>query len=275
MRQLKQIACDWTFLEHFSWSVPKISWSSANVLIDALRKTAEAQQKHRNQIVEQWNELFSDFGGDPIIFDWKKFRPLRREEDWSDWLAHLLETSETGLLAHLLFGRIENASRKPKVEREPEIGPYQADLLIDWTETEGSHVEIKIGDLRLEKTIGECEELQKESERGDRSGVFYDHWILLPRQHLPRWDEVVAEHSASPLAKEVHSIDWHKVVVSIRRALRHAGESMPWRVWAWTFLGIIHQRHMGHPRFCEQETADPSLLLDMTEILEKGLIDEQ
>jgi hypothetical protein len=52
-----------------------------------------------------WDRRLRRLHGKITEVNWVNFCPLRtsREEDWSDWLAWLLETSTTGLLAHALY----------------------------------------------------------------------------------------------------------------------------------------------------------------------------
>src|SRR5690606_38539494 len=72
-----------------------------------------------------WNRQLKQagFACDPCLRDWSTFRPLRmsREEDWSDWIAHLIETSTTGVFCHSLLnlpGLRAQDFVKPAVERE-------------------------------------------------------------------------------------------------------------------------------------------------------------
>jgi hypothetical protein len=274
---MKRSPYDWSFLGRFFWTSSPPDWSAALSLIDCLRQKVKAQQEHREQILAHWDKLLADLGGDPLQYEWKDFRPLRtsREEDWSDWLAHLLGTSDSGLFAHYLFGRMANSSKKPRIDRELHTDQYRSDLIIYWSENERSHIEVKVSNRNLEKTIRESEALETKVEREGKSGVTFDHWILLPRSFRPIWHKISVENSLGGFANKISLVDWHDVARSLRRTLRKPGELVPWRVWAWTFLAAIHKKPLGHPSSFEFRSADPSLVLDALDILEKGLTDEQ
>lgn len=70
----------------------------------------------------EWDRILLDFGNDPTHLNWNRFRPLRRscEEDWSDWLAFLIERSETGTFARCVFkieGFKPNDYAKPRIRQ--------------------------------------------------------------------------------------------------------------------------------------------------------------
>src|SRR5437879_725289 len=99
-------------------------WESIN----ALKRSAEQalapyeELYHRRKRV--WDKKLLAVCGNLGGLEWSDFRPLRlsREEDWSDWLAWLLETSTTGALAESLFGTSMDCGRgalkRPRVTRE-------------------------------------------------------------------------------------------------------------------------------------------------------------
>src|SRR5262245_31500794 len=62
-------------------------------------------QERLNELRGEWSKRLAGLGGDPGACDWSSFRPLRlsREEDWSDWLTHLIQESQEGEFARFLF----------------------------------------------------------------------------------------------------------------------------------------------------------------------------
>ena len=77
------------------------TWDATVRLVDAGRARARARVPGLLAAIAVWADRLADLGGEPVCQDWSRFRPLRlsREEDWSDWLAHLIETSSTGVSA--------------------------------------------------------------------------------------------------------------------------------------------------------------------------------
>ncbi len=120
---LKPDTRSWSFLKDFKWVAPPPmapTWSDALRLIEAARK----RQAHDLAQLRDWlnNEdaQFRNLGGDPLHEDWAAFWPLRlsREEDWSNWLAHLIATSST---RRLLVG--DSARQAPELHLRPPSRP--------------------------------------------------------------------------------------------------------------------------------------------------------
>src|SRR5690606_34208801 len=98
--------------------------------------------------------------------DWSHFRPLRvdREEDWSDWLQHFIATSEHGHFARFALPRCgfgeASAWARPEVTREDATESRRADLVVRWRNGQRCHVEVKVGDQHLSKTVDTALELE-------------------------------------------------------------------------------------------------------------------
>jgi hypothetical protein len=195
-----------------------------------------------------WDEALSDLGGDPTARDWMSFLPLRRdrEEDWSDWLAQLLEDSSTGRFAYTLLAGVEGheigSYARPTVLREILSDAYRADLVIEWVDSSYTHIEVKVGDTNLGKTLATAQKIEAHYRRR-HSRRRSDAVLLLPTQ-LDAWAAACTQQGG--MRERVHSVTWVDVACALRAALvRSAGESIFWRVWAYSFCGAIEQELLG------------------------------
>ncbi len=173
--------------------------------------------------------------------------PLRRdrEEDWSDWLAQLLEDSVTGQLGWSLLGGIERLARecyiRPTVHREVICVDCRADLVIEWRDASYTHIEVKVGDADLVKTLPTAIRVE---ERYSRSRTRRSDVVLLLPSQLDAWAQDCAR--APGMHTRVHSLSWFDVAIALRSALpSHEGESIRWRVWAHAFCGAVEQDLLG------------------------------
>jgi len=266
------------------WTPPPsapLSWYVVEPLLDLAGDLLRKARGELESLLARWQEELADLGSDPLTNDWTRFRSLRvsREEDWSDWLAFLLETSVTGMLADVLFGvghrSPEEAARtraRPRVDRETFTSDRvrRTDLLITWTTpaTPSTHVEVKIWDQQLDKTVDTAERLAKETET----------FILLPTESRPIWRKTLTRYGNRAAAIQVRT--WDDVAIGLRTGLRTKGEPIVWRAWALAFCGAVHQRILGHA------IVDPSapagayssinmfgVLTSLTTVLRKGLHD--
>ncbi|MBI5480262.1 MAG: hypothetical protein HY906_15465 [Deltaproteobacteria bacterium] len=211
------------------------------------RQVADRLGDEVQTLVRLWDDRLQDFGREPTRHDWSTFRPLRPqgENDWSDWLAYLLESSDSGVFAHAWLGPVagdghaEHAS--PVVERELEVGDRRADLVIHWRSGDRhTHVEVKIDDPNLDKTF-------------ETARLVHDLWpashqwtdfILLREGALDDW--APAEQRCSGQGPRVEALTWTDVAAVLRQALARDGESVTWRAWAYAFCGVVESRLLGH-----------------------------
>ena len=270
----------WSFLEHFRWvALPPTAptWAAALPLIEA----AHARHAHDIAQLSEWlndsDARLAELGGDPLRDAWSTFRPLRlsREEDWSDWLAHLIQTSRTGVfwsaaLQHQLPGRTFASPRV--VRREWTLpGGYRADLGIELQDGNAwIHLEVKIGDDDLKKTISTGEAMRT------RVGFAIVHDVLLlPADDRPLWNTVIEDlakmddqvEKTLSLASAVIVIDWHDVARGLRSALCESGETLGWRVLARVFCGAVEQLLIGLPRIPSEYALDTLSLLDVEHLI--------
>jgi hypothetical protein len=227
----------WAFLE--GWELPPgdvPSWDALDALRDEAVLAAGAQHYALGAELARWDGLLREIGGEPAFRDWRRFRPLRlsREEDWSDWLGHLVETSRHGFLASELRSR--SKARAKQVDREvPTVEGFRADLIVHWHDGGASHIEVKVGDNSFAKTFGTAAALRKKFP--DVSG-WSDH-ILLPARQSDAW--LLAAPSRQVHEPMVDVLTWESVAVAIRSALVAKQEPLDWRVWGAAFIGAIEQ----------------------------------
>jgi hypothetical protein len=152
--------------------------------------------------MERWDQKLQDLGGDPAREDWSLFRPLRlsREEDWSDWLSHLLERSRSG---------------------------RRADIIASFKNGDWVHLEVKVGDLAFAKTAETGQALRRHRD-GSNRGDF----LLLPKVDMSIWE---SERSRlGTIADRIEVRTWHDVARALRRCIIEPDtESVPWRAWAY------------------------------------------
>ena len=238
---------DWSAFDGFTRPLRPRSWEG----VIAWTITIEAQLGAERSAVARWrassDQLLDDLDGDPSARDWTSFLALRRdrEEDWSDWLAQLIEDSTTGRFAWVLLGALEHRGVDsyigPVVHREVLYKGYRADLVIEWNDATYTHVEVKVGDPHLSKTLGTADRMSERfrHDRTRRSDIV----LLLPSQE----DAWAAECKHQPRMRDVvSSLTWDRVAYALRRALpQGVGESIHWRVWAHAFCGAIEQDLLG------------------------------
>jgi hypothetical protein len=231
---------------------PLPSWEAVVHLGKLASATLYKRSEFRANLVDAYDERLRDLGGEVMRQNWSAFRPLRlsREEDWSDWLAFLLQSSSTGELASQLFrdvGELDAAPlAHPDVGREEQTanGGRRADLLIRWRDGGTSHVEVKIWDQAFEKTFDTAAALRTEYAVNEWRGDF----ILLPEESMDAW-AVSAESMAPTFGFSVQAITWRRVAISLRRCLWARREPLTWLAWAYALCGSIEQFILQHPRF--------------------------
>jgi hypothetical protein len=242
----------WTFLETFRASpvpTPKRAGRAVGAdwgPLDTWTESALARlHELESEVIEEercWSAALEPLG-EISVLDWRRFRPLRlrREEAWSDWLGHLLETSRSGVFAQGLLGRGSEKALAyyalPKVEREvcTRKGEHRADLVIRWSTGETAHVEVKVGDTSFDKTFETAGLLEREYGNGKA----WQNFILLPAEDAEGWARVAEERTS------VVPLTWTQAAASLRNALRTGAESLSWRTWAHSFCGAVEQRLVG------------------------------
>jgi hypothetical protein len=221
------------------------AWTDLDEFIASHSAVLDSLYLELNPLLAEWNRRLASLGGDPTLQDWSRFRPLRlsREEDWSDWLAFLLERSDAGVFAARLLGADGGASidhARPAVEREISHDGHRADLVVEWAGGRCAHVEVKIGDDGLAKTFGTGRRMRL---RYGRSVEEWENFVLLLPSQIEDWAELESTEPAEP---PVEVLSWIDVCVALRGALV-SHESLVWRAWAYAFVGAVEQRIIRFP----------------------------
>ena len=246
-------------------------WAVFDKLVIIYEELFRAKKEELKSLLSRWDIRLEDLGKDPTYLDWSRFRPLRlsREEDWSDWLAFLIEASVAGTLSRYLFGEqvgISDFALPKRARREEMHKGYRADIIIEWREGQFSHIEVKVGDPDLAKTYSTGEALQ-EKFQVPPSG--WGNYILLLDGQLPLWEGMISPENH---LAEILTITWTDVCISIRRSLL-SEETLLWKAWAYAYLGAIEQLLIGFPGNKLWEEIPNRGLNEKIHILKKGLED--
>lgn len=244
------------FSPNLSWNIfdgftpprrqtPPASWDNLTQWQHELENTLQSRRADLITCRMEWDEALSDLDlRDPSAVDRTSFRALRlsREEDWSDWLAQLIEDSHGSFTRRLFREPSSVAMSVKRVSREvSSLEGWRADLIIEWHDVSYTHVEVKVGDSNLDKTIDTAKAIEKRFEGQRCRGDFI---LLLPEQR-DYWSQRCLDNTK--LAERVNAITWVDVAHAIRGTLRKASESPAWRVWAHAFCGAIEQKLLQVP----------------------------
>jgi len=276
----------WSFLD--GWSPPRTqlpAWGLLEPWLASLARIAADERKALAPLRAKWDHDLEELGGDPSAFDWSSFAPLRRdrEEDWSDWLAQLITDSANGGLAWHLFGAFEQRDRtaycRPtRVHREHPMEGRRADLIVEWQDRWYTHVEVKVGDPHLEKTLETSEKVGRAMAAHCRGGS--DFLLILDTQEAA-WTNLVKEDRDLKWNR-VRRITWRDVAVALRRTLLDpapAREHVRWRVWAHALCGAIEQELLGLPGHPDAErwrrALNVSSILIAVELLRDGQLPDE
>lgn len=254
---------EWVFLEHFhvpesvlpSWQAFDVfrapgtlalSWTGASALAAEHAALEQADIVRLIAEIESWNAALAHCGGDPAVDNWLSFRPLRteREEDWSDWLQHLIVTSRSSRLLVTLLGSAWRG-QPVDVRRELPVGDRRADLVVRGPGGLRAQIEVKVGDRAFAKTDTTAALLE---------AVDPGQWahVLL----VPPWDAALARAETGGATARVTVRTWDEVAVILRVSLWRCEESVSWCVWARAFCGAIEQRLLGLS--CVRVQVDPA-----------------
>ena len=253
-------------LKTYNWNIKDSGWFAAyNAYLLDLKEEYKGHLKKSNKALK-------NLGGDPSLRSWKNFRPLRlsREEDWADWLMHLIKHSETGILAYTLIGSFgENPQfyfqpKKTYRELTDKSKKYRADMIMQWLDSSYTHIEVKIGDGHLKKTYPTSEVFRKQFGINESK---WKNYILLLDEQLQDWENVVAHTDYNV---DILPITWTKVAVALRKSLMST-ESIVWKSWAYSYVGVIEEILLRIPSE-QEESLSSQQLLKRNEIIRKSYL---
>lgn len=208
------------------------------------------------EIQADWAESDDGPTDDPLQADWRTNQresgPLRinQEENWSQWLAHLLRLAPPTVRG-MLFGS-EFAGEPATVEREVHLrDPVSADRFADivvFYDEVGVSIEVKKGDEHYEKTTHTASLLESHFP-----GLDWTHHLLLPETKLEPLRRSFDENLVDPPdqhprirsspAGDVILLFWRDVSHALREVLRGGVDRQPhWEASAFLFTTLIEQK---------------------------------
>lgn len=250
------------------------AWNGVDEFWDSYAAQQRADLRELQEVMAAvraaWRNGASRFDDDPLTTNWRSESqyegPLRtsvNEEDWSQWLAHLLRTS-SGAFAHELLG-VPN--RPPTTVRREVVffgddTRRRVDILVEY-EDRGVSIEVKRGDEHYWKTP-ETAGLVEQADVRD-----WSHVLLLQEKQRSRLQQTFGSDlkrtkngSMRIRSGQSNDIDvryWRDVSRVLRRILMAGREpDSHWEASAYLFITLIEQRILGlHSfSFVDPTTAD-------------------
>ena len=262
----------WSIFDSWNYKIEeKIlspDWHVFDGIVSTLSSFYKKKYKEFQSLYSKWDKKLKLYGGEPSNFNWDHFRPLRltREEDWSDWLIHLISESQTGYFSSHLFC-IKNIaqndySRPGYVSREVSCMGRRADIIIKWNNGIYSHVEIKIGDENLTKTYDTAEVMR--SYYKVPKNKWHDFIIILESQ-VEDWVNIENREKYP-----IQYLIWNDVAIALRKSILISNEPLSWKVWAYSFLGATEQKLLNFKY--NYEISDVSQIENNILILKEGFL---
>jgi hypothetical protein len=257
-----RLADRWNVLDPWWDSYTDVGHTTAIELSEALAKS-----------MERWTRSDGPFETDPLGADVTRSLPQwaaqpGREEDWSDWLARLLDASPS--LMHDLFGEsVDHAPsdvlREAKLQNSAGTTRF-ADLLVRYDDR-GYSVEVKLDDTHYEKTV---ETATLVEERYPNRA--WAHAILLPSSNLEQLKATVPVEPAgggrpqvvSETTAPINVCYWEDVSAALRSIL-FDGTIVDdhWATSAYLFCTLIEQQLLGYkPYPVLKRLAAPSTVVE-------------
>lgn len=206
------------------------------------------------EVQQQWEQSSSRFDNGPLSAEWTGNDPMegplwtRQEENWSQWLAHLIRTAPSSFTEDL-FG-VEYRIRPRFVEREQLLTHGDMinrfpDILVQYPKS-GVSIEVKKGDKAYKKTIDTAELIEIHYPKD------WSHLLLLPMRKKSvlrdTFDNAFADTEERPVirtdrANDIHIVYWEDVSRIIRRVLQNEHEvDAHWEASAYVFATLIEEK---------------------------------
>jgi len=232
-----------------SWKQMDPWWG---VHADTHLKLVEEAQEQITKTHNLWGDGTTRYEQDPLCIDWRDQNegPLRtnHEENWSQWLAHLVRTApqsfHTTLFDRDLSDGIQAVEREVFL-RDSEKSNRRADVVI-FHEADPLSIEVKIDDTHYSKTTHTVSLLE------ETYPMKWNHYLLLPEYQLPklqqarqiRFEEREDEQIIiTDETKNITVITWRDIGLALRKTLCNREELSPhWEASAYLFCTLIEQK---------------------------------
>lgn len=208
-----------------------------------------------------WEQSLCTYDNDPLVGDWTETNPqdgpLRttQEENWSQWLAHLLRDSTGDYCAELFGPAFDTRPTHVRCERayhDEELHDRRVDIVGEF-ENRGVTIEVKIGDEHYEKTPQTAFLTEKHHQRK----LDWTHYLLLPRANADAlraaFGDLLTHADGRPLIaadgpeeREITVVYWSEVATALRRTLLTDAEpSTHWAASAYLFTTLLEEQILG------------------------------
>ena len=232
-------------------------WETVDEFWDSFAGQQQAQLEILRGLMRElrttWDGGASHFEDDPLTTNWRLESqyegPLRAnidEEDWSQWLAHLLRTSTGPFLDTLLGmpGRSADGVRREIVFSDGD-STRRIDILVEYADTAVS-IEVKTGDENVGKTPETAGLIESNDTRD------WSHFLLLQKSNRHRLERAFGERLngtdadlriESEQDPDIDVLYWQDVSRVLRRMLLEGREpDSHWQASAYLFVTLIEQR---------------------------------
>lgn len=208
---------------------------------------------------QRWERSSSSFDEDPLVADWTESHPqagplrTNQEENWSQWLAHLIRDSSGEYTAKLFDSLFDSAPTHVRCERayhDEDLHDRRVDILAEF-ESRGVTIEVKIGDEHYGKTPQTAYLTEKHHQRD----LDWTHYLLLPQSKQDVLQSVFGNQMSDPEsdrptinanrseACDITVLYWSEIAQTLRRTLLSDTEpSGHWNASAYLFTTLIEEQ---------------------------------
>lgn len=206
---------------------------------------------------EAWAQSDCVFDVDPLAADWTETNPqagpLRaQEENWSQWLAHILRSS-SGDFVSTLFDDVYTSPpatvRREQAYHDDELHDRRVDIILEWPNY-GLSIEVKIDDTAYEKTPQTAYLTEQHHSRD----LQWRHYLLVPEAKRSAVSEIFGSRldvdgdrpTITPdgtAEQPVTVVYWLEVSQGLRQDLLTDGDASPhWQASAYLLITLIEQK---------------------------------
>jgi len=237
-------------------------WQSIDSWWDSYVHEQEKSLVELQEIIAELNDTWAEsecaFNQDPLVEDWTETSPqagplrTNQEENWSQWLAHLIRSSSGDFTRELFGDHFDTAPKFVRCERafsDEELHDRRVDIIVEFADC-GISIEVKKGDEDYRKTPQTAFLTEKHHQREFN----WTHFLLLPEsKHAALSSTFGAQMEDADgerptiVAEGNHELDvtvmyWEEVSRALRRTLLAGSESVHWTASAYLFTTLIEQQ---------------------------------